>query len=224
MRYRVSFARRFQSDGNESAVDPTADLDVDLPDGVVADKVFVSRFEPESKHSQEVLDEDDAFLGLAAAETWEYDVVDGSEQDFLDAAHNSESVMEVSVVDDTTTDPEDATGSPRIDSGSKAPDEADYSTGVLRGGSGVRSVDDGPGGQPTGDASADGMGPSRPYLANDEVEGISDEGSGGIDDLTVVRQGDPRLGLTNVGKKGPDDWAADTGPTVNPGSGVRSGS
>ena len=67
MTYRVAFTKRFQSDGQESAIDPTGDLDMLLPDGVVVDKVFVERFEPEAKHSQEVLDEDDAFLGLASA-------------------------------------------------------------------------------------------------------------------------------------------------------------
>ncbi|MFL6350340.1 MAG: hypothetical protein ACJ74Z_00610 [Bryobacteraceae bacterium] len=33
---------------------------------------------------------------------------------------------------------------------------------------------------------------------------------------------DPSLGLTNIGEQGPDDWAAETGPAVNAGSGVRS--
>ena len=40
---------------------------LEIPDGVVADKVFVGRFDPESKHSQEVMDEDDAFLGLGGS-------------------------------------------------------------------------------------------------------------------------------------------------------------
>src|SRR5947199_7860012 len=101
MRYRVAFARRFQSDGNESALNPAAELDVEIPDGVVADKVFVGRFEPESQHNLEVLDEDDAFLGLASSELWEYDVVDGREDEFVDAMRNSETVMEFSVVDET---------------------------------------------------------------------------------------------------------------------------
>jgi hypothetical protein len=223
MRYRVAFAKRFQSDGNESALNPTAEMDVYIPDGVVADKLFVERFEPESKHNQEVLDEDDAWLGLAATEVWEYDVVDTREQDFVDAMQNSEAVMEFSVIDETNIDTEDLTQTNLADSGSKATDEIDLSGDVTQSGSGVRSVDDGPGGQQTGDPSALGMGPTRPYLAADEAEGIADEGSGGIDGLTVVSADDPSLGLTNYGDKGPDDWAADTGPTQTPGQGVRSG-
>jgi hypothetical protein len=223
MRYRVAFARRFQSDGNESALNPTAELDADLPDGVVADKVFVGRFDPESKHNQEVMDEDDAFLGSAAAELWEYDVVDGSEQDFIDAMRNSETVMEFTVVDETSVEADEATGTRLDDSDTRAPDDFDASDDVARGGSGRRGVDDGPGGQVTGDPSAGGLRPSRVYAGNDEVEGIEDEGSGGIGDLTVVSAEDPALGLTDLDGETPDDWAADTGPTRNPGSGIRTG-
>ena len=223
MRYRVAFTKRFQSDGNESTLDPTAELDAYIADDVVADKVFVERFEPDSKHSQGVMDEDDAWQGLAAPEIWEYDVVDGRERDFVDAITNSQVVMEYSVIDETNIDDEDVTAVPLADGGSKAPDNVDASEDVSQGGSGVRGVDDGPGGQSTGDPSADGMGPSRPYLANDETEGIVDEDSGGLDDLTIVSADDPSLGLTDYGDKGPDDWAADTGPTRTPGRGLESG-
>lgn len=41
-----------------------------------------------------------------------------------------------------------------------------------------------------------------------------------IDDLNVVKANDRRLGLTNRGKKRPEDWVADTGPTRNPDSRV----
>ena len=44
------------------------------------------------------------FSGSAAAELWEYDVVDGSEQDFIDAMRNSETVMEFTVVDETSVE------------------------------------------------------------------------------------------------------------------------
>src|SRR4051812_48722733 len=112
MTYRVAFARRFQSDGDASVIDPTGDLDVYLPDGVVADKVFVERLEPMASHNQEVLDEDDAFLGAAGTEVWEYDVVDERKQEFEDAIRNSETVMEFEVVDETSTEPDEVTGSP----------------------------------------------------------------------------------------------------------------
>ena len=62
-----------------NADDPTAELEVYLPEGVVLDKSMVSQFDPDAKHNQEVLDEDDAFLGMAAAEVWEYEIADGRE-------------------------------------------------------------------------------------------------------------------------------------------------
>ena len=43
MTYRVTFAKRFEPDGQASALDPTAELDVYLADGIVLDKVFVQR-------------------------------------------------------------------------------------------------------------------------------------------------------------------------------------
>ena len=100
MLYRVTFAKRFQSDGEASSLDPTAELDTYLADGVVVDKSLVSQFDPEAKHSQEVLDEDDAFLGMAAAEVWEYDVADGREREFEDAIRNSQVVMEFQTIGD----------------------------------------------------------------------------------------------------------------------------
>ena len=63
MRYRVTFAKRFESDGEASRIDPTKFLD--LPEGVVQEKDIVETLEPESMHSQEVMDEDDAFLASA---------------------------------------------------------------------------------------------------------------------------------------------------------------
>jgi len=206
MTYRVVFSKRFQSDGNESNIDPTSELDIYLADGIVADKQFVERFEPEAKHSQEVLDEDDAFLGASAAEVWEYEVVDDRETEFLAAVENAQTVMEYEVVDETITDESDVSESVALGTGdSKVP------LGVPGGG----TLDDGPGGQRTTDRSAGGMTPSRPYLAMDEADGIGSE-TGSLDDLTIVREDDPSLGLTNYGGKGPDDWAADVGPGRDP--------
>src|SRR5216684_4371604 len=98
MRYRVAFARRYKPDGEASDIDPTDFLDV--ADGVVQDKVFVERVEPEAKHSQEVLDEDDAFLGMAAAEVWDFEVTGGREDEFITALTNSGMVMEYEQMDD----------------------------------------------------------------------------------------------------------------------------
>lgn len=100
MTYRVTFAKRFQSDGEPSSLEPSRELDVYLADGVVLDKALVEQFEPDAKHSQEVLDEDDAFLGMAAAEVWEYQVEDDRKQDFEDAIRNSGTVMEFEIIDD----------------------------------------------------------------------------------------------------------------------------
>jgi hypothetical protein len=99
MRYRVAFAKRFESDGEPSGIDPTKFLD--LADGVVRDKVLVEGLEPESMHSQEVMDEDDAFLGRAAAEVWEFEITDGREDEFVFALTNSGTVMEYDQVDET---------------------------------------------------------------------------------------------------------------------------
>ncbi len=38
-------------------------------------------------------------------------------------------------------------------------------------------------------------------------------GNSEVDELTVMDADDPDLGLTDIGDVGPDDWAADTGPT-----------
>ena len=98
MRYRVTFAKRFESNGEASGIDPTKFLD--LAEGVVQDKVIVEALEPESMHGQEVMDEDDAFLGRAAAEVWEYEVTDGREDEFVAALVGSGTVMEYDRMDE----------------------------------------------------------------------------------------------------------------------------
>lgn len=100
MTYRVTFAKRFQSDGDPSQLDPTAELERYVADGVVLDKAHVATHSPESQHSQGVLDEDDAFLGMAAADIWEYQVEEGRESDFEAAIRNSHVVMEYQIIDD----------------------------------------------------------------------------------------------------------------------------
>jgi hypothetical protein len=209
MTYRVAFTKRFQSDGQESAIDPTGDLDVLLPDGVVVDKAFVERFEPEAKHSQEVLDEDDAFLGMAAAEVWDYDVVDERRQEFEDAMASSEVVMEFHVVDETSIEEDDVVGAALASGKETGELQMEDTEPVTRGGSGVQATDDGPGGQPTGDSSA-----------GETTRGSSTRLEEGLGDLEVMEAEDPRLGLTNVGRVGPDDWAADTGPDRDADHGV----
>lgn len=48
---------------------------------------------PAAMHSEEQLEEDDDFLSVGS-ETWDYDVVDGREDDFLAAVKNSRLAME----------------------------------------------------------------------------------------------------------------------------------
>jgi len=103
MRYRVAFTKRVLSDGADSAMQPSAELDENLSEGVVADKVLVEQLDTEAQHSQEVLDEDDAFLGSAAAEVWEYDVVEARADEFEEAINNSDLVLEYDIVDSSTT-------------------------------------------------------------------------------------------------------------------------
>ena len=108
VRYRLAFEKRLRSDGQESSIDPTTKLDEELSDGVVAEKVFVERLEPQAQHSQEVLDEDDAFLALAATEVWEYEVINSRKEEFEAAILNSRVVFESIIVDDSDTDRDEA--------------------------------------------------------------------------------------------------------------------
>jgi hypothetical protein len=112
MKYRVAFEKRSRADGQQSAIDPTLQLDAELAEGVVAEKTFVEWLESDALHSQDVLDEDDAFLGLASAEVWEYDIVAGKTVEFEEAMTNSEVVLEFTVVDETDTPSEDASPVP----------------------------------------------------------------------------------------------------------------
>lgn len=87
---------------------PSAELDLNLADGVVAEKVLVEELPSEAQHGEDSLDEDDAFLGSAAAEVWEYEVVDGRSTEFEEALQNSDLVLEFEIVDDSATDPAEA--------------------------------------------------------------------------------------------------------------------
>jgi hypothetical protein len=187
MRYRVAFAKRMQADGESSSMKPSAVLDSNLADGIVAEKLFVEELETESSHSQEVLDEDDDFLASAAPEVYEYEVVDARSAEFEAALQDSELIMEWDVIDDA--------------SGTSADDvSASRATEEER----VFPVD----GEDKPVSSADRV--------RKENVNLGSSPDGGLDDLSVVNANDPRLGLTNRGDKPAEDWAADTGPTRNP--------
>jgi hypothetical protein len=219
MRYRIAFTKRVQSDGADSAMRPSAELDQNLSEGIVAEKVFIEELETEAQHSQEVLDEDDAFLGSAAPEVWEYEVVDARSREFEEALQNSDLVLEFDVVDSSVTSADEASTTALSDRGVYPPDGGNNGVDVTPSGSGVRAGDDGPAGMPTGDPSAGGL--NRGSRSNgsgkaEVFEVFNDGGSDGIEDLTITDAGDPRLGLTNRADKPAQDWAANTGPTRNP--------
>ena len=103
MTYRVAFSKRVDSEGTESMMKPSAELDQNLADGVVAEKSFVEEIETEALHGQDELDEDDAWLGSSAPEVWEYVVVDARAPEFEEALAKADLVMEYDIVDDTVT-------------------------------------------------------------------------------------------------------------------------
>ena len=92
MKYRVVFRERSNRAG-EKADDPASYLDTEREDGVVLDAVFIGRLDPDSLHSSDQLEEDDAFLSLSP-EIWEYEIADGRDGDFKNALANSGMVME----------------------------------------------------------------------------------------------------------------------------------
>jgi hypothetical protein len=209
------FVKRIDSEGRDSTADPSIDLDTLVSDGVIADKVFVEHLESDADHGEESLDEDDAFLGSATPEIWEYEVVDERAAEFEEAMRRSRRVLEFERIDSELTESEEALDEiPRDDSTTWSSDTD--SAPVTRHGSGVRAGDDGPAGRPTGDPSAGGLrvgGPdTEPVGEGEPLEPDPDQ----IDDLNVLKASDPRVGLTNRGKKPPEDWAANTGETRDP--------
>lgn len=94
--YKVTFTKRFNSEGEESDRPETF---VHVVDGVVLNAAKAEVIEPPALHNQEVLDEDDAFLSLGS-EVWEYEVANGREQEFIDALELSRKVIQYEQVDD----------------------------------------------------------------------------------------------------------------------------
>jgi hypothetical protein len=98
MKYRVVFMERTDKAGNPSE-DPPKFLVPELTDDIVLDATFVERFEPDSLHGQEVMDEDDSFLSVGT-EIWEYNIADGCDREFTDALKNSKMVVEYEEIED----------------------------------------------------------------------------------------------------------------------------
>ncbi len=97
MKYRVIFRERVDQQG-EVSDNPPSFLEPELDDETVIDAVLVSRNDPQGLHVTEDLEEDDSFLSVGT-EVWEYDVVDGKDQDFKDALLNSGMVIEYELID-----------------------------------------------------------------------------------------------------------------------------
>jgi hypothetical protein len=217
VRYRVAFAKKFESGGQEGSIEPSLGLDSLLPEGVIAEKQFVARLEPQAQHS------DDAFLGSAAPEIWEYEVVDERAVEFEEIMHRSGRVFEYDVVDPTSIDSSEVVGellnSPYDDVASPREEPKD----VNEEGSGERAGDHGPAGQPKADPSVGGLNVGSERIRFDTEEDLRTGGSNELEDLTVMKAHDPRLGLTNRGKKTAEDWAADTGESRNPDRGIETG-
>jgi hypothetical protein len=98
MTYRVTFMERTGAKGQPSEF-PPGYVAIEVPEGVVLDKTFVDRTEPDALHGEEELDEDDSFLSVGS-ETWDYEIADGRQDEFLDALKNSQMAMECIPLDD----------------------------------------------------------------------------------------------------------------------------
>lgn len=96
MTYKVVFRKRFDEQGNEADRPETF---VRVADGIVRNAAKAALIEPAGLHNQEELDEDDSFLSLGT-ETWEYEITDGREKEFIAALENSEMVIEYEEIEE----------------------------------------------------------------------------------------------------------------------------
>ena len=96
MTYKVTFRKRFDGNGEESDRPETF---VHVVDGVVLNAAKSEVVEPPALHNQEVLDEDDNFESLGT-ETWEYEVADGREEEFIAALENSRMVIQYEEIEE----------------------------------------------------------------------------------------------------------------------------
>jgi hypothetical protein len=98
MRYRVTLMERTNAAGEPNGFPPDY-VDIEAPDGVIVDRTFVERDEPLAVHNEERLEEDDDFLSVGC-ETWDYEIDDGREDEFLAALKVSKMAMECLRLDD----------------------------------------------------------------------------------------------------------------------------
>lgn len=96
MTYKVTFRKRFNEQAEES---DRPESFVQVVDGVILNAAKAEVIDPPALHSQDSLDEDDNFESLGT-ETWEYEVANGREQEFLDALENSRMVLQYEQIDE----------------------------------------------------------------------------------------------------------------------------
>jgi hypothetical protein len=96
MTYKVTFRKRFDAEGKESDRPETF---VNIADNIVLNAAKSEVIDPPAMHNQEVLDEDDNFESLGT-ETWEYEIADGREQEFLAALENSRMVIQYEEIEE----------------------------------------------------------------------------------------------------------------------------
>ncbi|HYL34661.1 MAG TPA: hypothetical protein VEV17_01970 [Bryobacteraceae bacterium] len=98
MTYRVTFMERTDAAGEPSEA-PADYAAIDVPEGVVLGKTFVERTEASGLHSEDRLEEDDDFLS-AGSETWDYEIAEDRDEEFIAALQNSQMVMEYVPLDE----------------------------------------------------------------------------------------------------------------------------
>jgi len=92
MRYRVTFVERTNAAGQPTEVAPDC-VEIQAADGVILDKAMVERDEPLAMHNEESLEEDDSFLSVGS-ETWDYEIAEGRDREFLEALQKSKTAIE----------------------------------------------------------------------------------------------------------------------------------
>ena len=97
MKVQVTFAQRTNKTGDPTGYPDDAFM-LEIPEGVVLDKTFVERTEPAATHNEEVLEEDDSFLSVGS-ETWEYDIAEDREAEFVDALQRAKVAMQYKRID-----------------------------------------------------------------------------------------------------------------------------
>lgn len=94
--YKVTFTKRFNSEGEEADRPETF---VQVSDGIVLNAAKAELIDPPGLHSQDALDEDDAFLSIGT-EVWEYEVADGGDEEFIRALEASQKVIQYEQMDE----------------------------------------------------------------------------------------------------------------------------